>query len=130
MIEYYQNAEPKPRGVGPNGGRLQSHHGLQKQWAMENLSQYGYSSQLAPTVTIEMGVDMPHTVISREQNRRRDKRVANGNSKWSSSLQQELSYIVTDFRAAGFSDKTIMKVLEQQYSMLDALGVFYERISF
>ena len=50
--------------------------------------------------------------------------------KWSSSLQEELSYIVSDFRKAGFSDNTINSVLEQQYHMLDKLGVSYERIKY
>ena len=44
------------------------------------------------------------------------------------SLQDELSHIVSDFREAGYSDSTIGNVLEQQYKMLDKLGVSYERI--
>ncbi|EPM3151675.1 hypothetical protein [Cronobacter turicensis] len=43
--------------MGPNGGRLQSHHGLQQEWAINNLSQYGYNPKLAPTVTIEQVKD-------------------------------------------------------------------------
>lgn len=96
----------------------------------KNLSQYGYDSGLAPTVTIETGRGFPHTTISNMQNMRRNARVASGAGKWSSSLQEELSYIVSDFRAAGFSDITIGKVLEQQYRMLDKLGIIYERIRF
>ena len=126
----HKDSQPQPKGIGPNGGRLQSHHGLQKQWAEENLSQYGYDARLAPTVTIETGNDLPypHTVISNAQNARRDARVASGKGKWSSSLQDELSYIVSDFREAGFADSTIRQVLEQQYKMLDKLGVPYQRI--
>ena len=124
----HENAQPQPRGTGPNGGKLQSHHGLQQAWAIANLSQYGYDPRLAPTVTIETGADNPHTIITNAQNARRDAREASGNGKWSSSLQDELGYIVTDFREAGFSDSTIANVLEQQYSMLDKLGVSYERI--
>lgn len=83
-------------------------------------------------MTIETGkrLPYPHTIITNAQNVRRDARVANGKGKWSSSLQDELSYIVNDFRNAGFSDSTIKKVLEQQYGMLDKLGVLYERIKF
>src|SRR5690606_41775544 len=29
----HKGAAPKPRGVGPDGGRLQSHHPLQAEWA-------------------------------------------------------------------------------------------------
>ena len=36
--------------------------------------------------------------------------------------------IVDDFTNAGFSNDTINQVLEQQYKMLDKLGVPYERI--
>ena len=125
----HKNSLPKPKGTGPNGGRLQSHHGLQQQWAIDNLSKYGYDAKLAPTVTIETGMEMPHTIISNLQNKRRDARVTSGNGKWSSSLQDELSYIVSDFREAGFSDSTINSVLEQQYKMLDKLNVQYERIN-
>lgn len=121
---------PRPKGTGPNGGGLQSHHGLQQQWAIENLSKYGYDPSLAPTVTIETGRGMPHTTISNLQNARRAARVASGNGKWSSSLQDELSYIVSDFRKAGFSDTVINDVMEQQYRMLDKLDVKYERIKY
>ncbi|UZQ49372.1 hypothetical protein [Clostridium kluyveri] len=124
----HEGSAPVPKGIGPNGGRLQSHHGLQQQWAKENLSEYGYNPDLAPTVTIETGKDMPHTSISNAQNARRNTRVVSGNGKWSSSLQDELQYIVDDFTNAGFSKNTINQVLEQQYKMLDKLGAPYERI--
>lgn len=124
----HKGSAPVPKGKGPNGGRLQSHHGLQQQWAKENLAKYGYNPDLAPTVTIETGKGMPHTSISTSQNVRRNYRVANGKGKWSSSLQDELKYIVEDFTNAGFSKDTINGVLEQQYKMLDKLKVSYERI--
>lgn len=124
----HKGSAPVPKGIGPNGGYLQSHHGLQQQWAKENLSKYGYDPDLAPTVTIETGKGMPHTSISTAQNARRNARVARGNGKWSSSLQDELGYLVDDFTNAGFSKNTINSVLEQQYKMLDKLKVPYERI--
>ena len=117
-----------PKGIGPNGGRLQSHHGLQQQWAKENLSAYGYDPDKAPSVTIETGKGMPHTSITNAQNARRNERVSIGKGKWSSSLQDELQYIVDDLTNAGFSIDTIKQVLEQQYAMLDKLKVPYERI--
>jgi hypothetical protein len=66
--------------------------------------------------------------ITNAQNLRRDTRVAAGNGKWSSSLQEELRNTVDDFKKAGFSNGTIKKVMEQQYKMLDKLGVPYERV--
>ncbi|MCP1122583.1 hypothetical protein NKR74_04350 [Bacillus sp. 3103sda1] len=124
----HAGSAPVPKGTGPNGGRLQSHHGVQKQWAIDNLAKYGYDPNLAPTITIETGKGMPHTSISTAQNARRNARVAEGNGKWSSSLQDELQYIVDDLKNAGFSNDTINSVLEQQYKMLDKLKVPYERV--
>nr|MBI9051895.1 hypothetical protein [Anaerolineaceae bacterium] len=120
---------PSPKGVGPNGSRLQSHHPLQQEWAINNLVEYGYDRNLAPTVTIETGTGYPHTNITNSQIQRRNLRVASGNGKWNSSLQDELQYIVDDFIEAGFSKSTIKKVLEQQYKMLKELAVPFERIN-
>lgn len=117
----HKDAQPKPRVLGPNGGRLQSHHGLQQEWAKTNLSQYGYTPNLAPTVTLETGKGLPHTTISTAQNARRNARVAMGKGKWSSSIQEELQYLVEDFTKAGYNRSTIEGVLEQQYEMLDKL---------
>jgi len=128
--EKHKNAKPNPRGIGPNGGTLQSHHALQKQWAIENLSKYGYDPNLAPTVTLETGKGLPHTTITNLQNERRDLRTSLGMGKWSSSLQDELSFIASDFKKAGFSNSTINKVLNQQYRMLDKLKIPYERIKY
>ncbi|MGP3781156.1 hypothetical protein ACTWKC_12100 [Bacillus sp. 4A_MP3] len=59
---------------------------------------------------------------------RRNERVAQGKGKWESTLQEELNHTVEDLKAAGFSHKTIENVLEQQYKMLEKLGVKFERI--
>ena len=85
---------------------------------------------MAPTVTIETGKGLPHTTITNLQRERQRARIANGAGSWSTSLQDELSYIVSDFKVAGFSRSTIGKVLEQQYRMLDRLGAMYERVRF
>jgi hypothetical protein len=69
----------------------------------------------------------PHTTISELQKKRAREREANGQGKSSSTIDQELGYIVDDFRAAGYSDAVTGKVLEQQYRMLDKLGVNYSR---
>ncbi|MFS1514346.1 hypothetical protein VQL36_18250 [Chengkuizengella sp. SCS-71B] len=126
----HKNAQPKPRVLGPIGGRLQSHHGLQQEWAKNNLGQNGYNPALAPTMTLETGKGLPHTIISTAQNTRRNKRVSSGQGKWRSSLQDELQYIVDDFTKAGFNRSTIEETLEQQYKMLDKLKVPYKRIDY
>lgn len=43
-------------------------------------------------------------------------------------MQEELSYIVEDLHTVGFSEKTIGKVMDQQYKFLDTLGVSYEEV--
>lgn len=77
-------------------------------------------------MTIETGKGLPHTIITNAQNLRRDERVALRNGKWSSTLQDELKNMVSDFEQAGFSKETIRETLEQQYKMLDKLKVNYE----
>ena len=126
----HKDSLPKPKGDGPNGGKLQSHHGLQQEWAKKNLSQYVYDSKLAPTITIETGKELPHTFISNAQTARRNERMASGVGKWSTTLQEELQFMVDDLTKAGFSRNTTSQVLEQQYKMLDKLGVKYERIDY
>ncbi|MCU5578683.1 hypothetical protein ACE2AI_26405 [Bacillus wiedmannii] len=59
---------------------------------------------------------------------RRDERVALGNGKWGSSLQEELKNIVSDFEKV--AKETIRGTLEQQYRILDKLKVKYERIEY
>ncbi|MBU2985073.1 hypothetical protein KO528_06910 [Saccharophagus degradans] len=127
--ETHKDSLPKPKGRGPNDGRLQSHHGLQQQWAKENLAEYGYDANMAPSITIETGKGLPHTTISKAQNARRDARISAGEGKWNSSLQEELQYIIDDMSSAGFQKQTIDQVLEQQYRMLDKLEVPYQRIN-
>lgn len=121
------NSLPSPKGTGPNGGRLQSHHGLQKAWANENLRKFKYDEDLAPTVTLETGTGYPHTAITNLQRIRRDDRIKGGLGAFSSTLDEELEFIVEDFRAAGFEDDVIKQVLEQNYKMLDKLGVTYTK---
>lgn len=87
-----------------------------------------YDPKLAPTVTIETGKGLPHTMITTRQSKRRDDRVKAGRGKWSSTLQEELKDLVEDFKDAGFSKNTIEKVLELQYGMLNQLKVKYKRI--
>jgi hypothetical protein len=128
--EMHRESLPVPKGKGPNGGRRQSHHGLQREWANNNLGQYGYDPELAPTITIETGQGFPHTVITNNQNKRRNDRIANGQGKWSSTLQEELQYLIDDFMEAGFSRQDIERILIQQYRMLEKLGIKYERIKF
>jgi phage portal protein BeeE len=123
----HKGSQPKPKGRGPNGGKLESHHGIQHEWAVHNLARYGYKGELAPTVTLETGKGLTHTIISNAQRKRRDERVAKGAGKWSTSIDEELRFLVQDFREAKLSDDVIRKTLHQNYRMLDKLGVKYRR---
>ncbi len=53
--------------------------------------------------------------------------MAAGLEKWSTSIDEELGFIVSDFRTAGYSDSVIKQMLEQNYKMLDKLGAKYAR---
>lgn len=88
----------------------------------------GWESE-AHTVILETGKGHPHTDLTNLQNERRDARVADGKGKWSSDLQEELTYIVEDFKALGYTRETIENILEQQYKMLDKLNIPYRRIN-
>lgn len=83
----HKNSQPKPKGFGPNGGPLESHHGLQQAWAKANLASLGanapYSGGKAPTVTLEKGAaipgvsgELPHATINNAQNERQAAREA------------------------------------------------------
>jgi hypothetical protein len=126
----HSNSQPVPKGKGLNGGRMQSHHGLQQEWAIHNLSQYGYRPGKAPTITIETGTGLQHTIISNLQNARREARKTAGKGAWSSTLQEELGYIVSDLQTAGYSRNEILRTLNQQYRMLDKLGVPYQPLKY
>lgn len=125
LNETHKQSRPVPKGRGPNGGRLQSHHGLQQEWCLHNLTIFGYNPQLAPTITLETGIGFPHTFISRAQNSRRQKRLQLGQAKWGSSLQDELQYIVDDLSAAGLDKSVVQDVLNQQYAMLKKLKIAF-----
>lgn len=122
----HKTAMPKPRGFGPHGGRLESHHGLQAAWAKANIP--GYNPRLAPTVTLERGEGLAHTIITDLQEARRQTRIAAKLPQYGTTLQEELQFLVSDWRSAGLSRRQIVEGLEQQYSMLDELGVSYTRI--
>ena len=107
------------------GTRFYLHHGLQQEWAVNNIP--GYDPKLAPTVTIETGKGFPHTTLSNLQNARRDARAAAGLGNWRSSINDELGFVVRDFRQAGFGDDIINQVLKENYKMLDKLSVKYTK---
>lgn len=51
-----------------------------------------------------------------------------GRNPWTSStIDDELQFLVDDFRMADFADETIAVVLEQQFRWLDSLGVINVR---
>lgn len=124
----HKESLPQPKGLGPNNGRLQSHHVIQQQWAKVNLP--GYDGGLAPTITLETYNNLPHSRISILQNARRDNRVKLGSGKWSSSVNDELGYAVNDLMDVGFSRGTVKNIMAEQYLMLDKLKVPYERVRF
>ena len=114
---------PKPRPTGPNDFRTQSHHPLQRAWAEVNLKRHKYNYKEAPTVLLETRLNTPHTTITQLQDERAKLRVASGKGKWSSTINEELQFLVDDFKTVGFTDDVIARVLQAQYKMLRKLGV-------
>ncbi|MDR3638876.1 MAG: hypothetical protein P4L84_34035, partial [Isosphaeraceae bacterium] len=123
----HKASQPSPKGVSTNGNRLQSHHLLQDKWARVNLARYKYDPELAPTITLENGKGLPHTMISTLQKRRRRERLAKGQKPWSSTINEELGHIVSDLRAVGLKDTEVGEALDLTCRMLDKLGVKYTR---
>jgi hypothetical protein len=136
----HHSSQPKPKGTGLNGGGLESHHGIQQEWALHNLK--GYKKGRAPTLTLENGSGLPHSIISARQRMRRNERAAklqdardkglevDDKDLWNYSVEEELGNMVGDLKAAGYDKNVISEALEQQYRMLDKLGHPYKRINY
>lgn len=117
-----------PRPLGSHGGKLQSHHFLQKA-VMKKIAPDNYNANLAPTITIETNAktkivdyDLPHTEINRRQ------MSINKKTGYNQSLDEELEYATQNMREAGFSDEYVQQALNDNYAMLDKLGLDYTKI--
>ena len=130
---YYQNDSHsnglKKRGASPffEGSSFQSHHMLQGEWAIQNLSKYGYVYNNAPTISLGTGyytassgnrVKGPHNYANDSQNKRQKSR----GGDFSSTLNSELVFGATDLIRAGMSEGLVMSELERNYRMIDALN--------
>ena len=98
-----------------------SHHGIQDEWAKQQ-GLADYKSGDAPSILLNRSPN--HATITTLQNARRDARVAAGNGKWSSTIQEEFNYSSQDLRAGGVSDKCRKKLLKKAYKYFDGIGGF------
>ncbi|SDP31704.1 RHS repeat-associated core domain-containing protein, partial [Pseudomonas cichorii] len=98
--------QPSPR---PSG--MQSHHIIQDAWAKTNVSDYSRGS--APAILLPASPQ--HSTVTALQNARRDERLANGQSKWGTSMQEEFRNSYRDLGAAGVSEKCKRKAIKQAY---------------
>ena len=109
-------SQPSPRPSGQ-----QSHHTIQDKWAQAN-NIPGYSRDKAPAILLDHSPQ--HVIANTRQAQRAAARVANGQGKWSSTIQEEFNEASKDLRAAGVSDKCRKKALKQSYKYFDSLGAF------
>ena len=108
-------SQPRPRG------EFQSHHIIQDEWAKENLSHLGYSSQTAPTILLRRG-NNSHSIVTTLQNARRDARLAAGEGKWSTTLEEEFRNVEQDLQAAGVPDEIRNRAIEDARTYFRGLG--------
>ncbi len=118
-------SQPSPRPKGNNGKALQSHHIIQDEWVKANLpSVTGVSKSSlhrnAPAILLES--NPAHSSITTAQNARRDARVANGRSKWDSTIKEEFYNASRDLRNAGICDKERKRALKKSYKYFDSIG--------
>ena len=107
--------QPRPRG------NLQSHHIIQDEWA-KNQGYVNYSSSDAPSILLDAtpGNNM-HAIITNRQNQRRDARIAAGQGKWSSSLEDELRYARADLLAAGVPEEIVDQAIHRARNYYNSL---------
>ena len=125
LNESYNDAiKSKENAQGYYLGRLQAHHGLQKEWAEKNLKKFGYDAGLAPTITLETngcdftkdkGFWLTHTNISAQQIE------YNARNGYTDKLEDRLILGAKQQMNAGLSKEVVMKDLENNYRMIDKL---------
>ena len=102
-------------------GVLQLHHGLQKEWAIQNLSDYDYDPKPAPTITLENNRgDVKNTTHSNISSQQITYNSQNGIS--SGSLEERLILGAQQQLNAGVSKDVVMQDLENNYKMVDKLN--------
>ncbi|MDR3413226.1 MAG: RHS repeat-associated core domain-containing protein, partial [Formivibrio sp.] len=98
--------QPSPRPTGQ-----QSHHIIQDAWAQANVP--GYSRGSAPAVLLTQSPN--HATVTALQNARRDARIAAGQPKWGTSMDEEFNNSYRDLGAAGMSEKCKRKAIKKAY---------------
>jgi uncharacterized protein RhaS with RHS repeats len=88
-------SQPSPRPTG-----LQSHHIIQDAWAQAN--EPGYSRSAAPAILLPQSLE--HSTVTALQNARRDARLANGQSKRGTSMEEEFNNSYPDLGVAGMNE--------------------------
>jgi YD repeat-containing protein len=136
---YSGHGQSVRRGFPRTGHNTQSHHVIQNEWARHNIP--GYSEGAAPAILLETGATplRPHTVISRNQNARRDARLAlpgGTANRWNTTIREEFDNSSRDLRAglqnavnsgqlsARAAVKIRKRALSRAYKHFDELGAF------
>jgi hypothetical protein len=103
-------------------GYVQSHHGIQQEWARRWARENdidGYSAATAPAILLKSSSGEVHAAISAAQRARR--RQPGG---WDNNIRQEFDISYRELIDAGMSVRDAQRVIKQNYRYFDSLGAF------
>ena len=98
-------------------GFVQSHHGIQRQWAKRNVD--GYDEFAAPAVLLKSLSGEPHALISAAQRARRRAR-----GGWETDIRTEFNLSYGEMLDSGISRRDAKRVISQNYKYFDSIGAF------
>jgi hypothetical protein len=98
-------------------GFVQSHHGIQREWAKRKVT--GYDEAAAPANLLRSSSGEVHAKISAAQRARR--RQPGG---WDTDIRTEFNLSYREMIDAGLSPKDAQRLTRQNYKYFDSLGAF------
>ncbi len=99
-------------------GFVQSHHGIQQEWAKKN-NISGYSSTKAPAILLKSESGEVHARISAAQRARRRKP-----GGYDTDIRTEFDISYRELIDSGLSKREAQRVMKQNYEYFDSLGAF------
>lgn len=103
-------------------GYVQSHHGIQQEWAKQQTFPNGtYSSKTAPAVLLPSTSGSSHAQISAAQ------RAFRRQHGFDTSIRTEFDEAARQMRAAGVPEDLVRKTIRQNYKYFDCLGGFNDQ---
>lgn len=114
-----------PYGPMPTAPGMQKHHVIQDAWVRENYgANYKADSMRNKATAIRLQQDPIHNSISNAQGAYRRERVAGGQGKYTTSIQEEFQNSAKWMREAGVDEAARRKALKKAYKYFDSIGAF------